>query len=148
MLQITSTQQHAPIDFILPHLKLNGTMGSTHRRRKYKNDRYEAPVFLSRFWVSKWRSKILQWHPKFWKPRYGIAFYSSQTIWGKHVFLHVAIATDSCNVIGRYNFLAQKLEGKIVNLVSVNCHAHRLALASYYTAAVLCRMVYETAKAL
>ena len=36
MLQITSTQQHAPIHFILPHLKLNQTGGSTHWRRKYK----------------------------------------------------------------------------------------------------------------
>ena len=36
VLQITSTQQHAPIDFILPRLKLNRTGGSMHWRRKYK----------------------------------------------------------------------------------------------------------------
>jgi len=36
VLQITSAQQHAPIHFILPHLKLNRTWGSTHWRRKYK----------------------------------------------------------------------------------------------------------------
>ena len=53
-----------------------------------------SSVFLSRFWVSKWHPKILQWHPKFWKPRHGFALYWSKTIWGKHVFLHVAIATD------------------------------------------------------
>jgi len=49
----------------------------------------------------------------------------------------MAIATDGCNVIGRLNFLAQKLEAKIVSLVTVYCHAHRFALASYYTAADL-----------
>jgi len=59
----------------------------------------------------------------------------------------VAIATDGCNVIGRLNFLAQKLEAKIVNLLTVHCHAHRLALASYYTAADLYCMIYETAEA-
>ena len=75
-----------------------------------------AQCFLSRFWVSKWHPKILQWHPKFWKPRYGFALYWSKTIWEKHVFLHVAIATDDCNVIGRHNFLAQKMEAKIVSL--------------------------------
>jgi len=57
-------------------------------------------VFLSYFWVSKWHPKILQWHPKFWKPRYGFALYCSKTIWGKHVSLQVAIATNGCNVIG------------------------------------------------
>ena len=36
VLQITSAQQHAPIHFILPHLKLNRTGGSTHWRIKYK----------------------------------------------------------------------------------------------------------------
>jgi len=60
----------------------------------------------------------------------------------------VAIATDGYNVIGRYIFLAQKLEAKIVSLVSVHCHEHRLASASYNTAADLYSMVYETAKAL
>ena len=59
----------------------------------------------------------------------------------------MAFATDSCNVIGRHNFLAQKLEAKIVSLVSVHCHAHRFGL-NYYTAADLYSMVYETAKAL
>jgi len=39
-------------------------------------------------------------------------------IWGKHAFLHMAIATDNCNVIGRHHFLAQNLEAKIVSLVS------------------------------
>ena len=85
-------------------------------------------MFLSRFWVSKWHLKILQWHPKFWKPRHGFALYWSKTIWGgKHVFLHMAVATDGCNVTGWLNFLAQKLEAKIVCLVTVHCHAHRLA---------------------
>jgi len=50
----------------------------------------------------------------------------------KHVFLHVAIATDGCNVIGRHNFLSQKLEAKIVSLVPVHGHAHRFPSASYY----------------
>jgi len=59
----------------------------------------------------------------------------------------VPIATDGCNVIGRHNFLAQKLEAKIVSMVSVYCHAHRLTSASYYTAADLCSMVCETMKA-
>ena len=57
--------------------------------------------FFKSFWVSKWHPKILQWHPKFWKPRYGFALYWSKTNWDKHVFLHVDIATDGCNVIGR-----------------------------------------------
>ena len=104
-------------------------------------------VFLSRFWVSKWHPKILQWHPKFWTPRYGFALYWSKTIWDKHIFLHVAVATDGCNVIGRHNFLAQKLEAKIVSLASLHCHVHRFASASYYTAADFYSMVYATAKA-
>ena len=58
-------------------------------------------MFLSRFRVSKWHPKILQWHPKFWKPRHGFALYWSKKNWDKHVFLHVAIATDGCNVIDR-----------------------------------------------
>jgi len=66
----------------------------------------------------------------------------------KHNFLHIAIATDGCNVIGRHNFLAQKLEARIVSLASVHCHAHRFASASYNTAADLYNMVYETAKTL
>ena len=85
--------------------------------------------------------------PYILKPRYGFPLYWSKTIWGKHVFLHVTIATDVCNVTGRLNFLAQKLEAKIVSSVTVHCHAHRLALDSYYTAAHLYSMVYETAKA-
>ena len=36
----------------------------------------------------------------------------------------MAIATDGCNVIGRHNFLAQKLEAEIVSLVSAHCRAH------------------------
>jgi len=60
----------------------------------------------------------------------------------------VAIASDSCNVIGWLSFLPQKLEAKIVSLVSVHFHAHRLALAFYYAAADLHSMVYETAKAI
>ena len=60
--------------------------------------------------MSKWHPKSLQWNPKFWKLRYGFALHWSITIWGKHVFLHVAIATDGCNVIGRNNFLAPKLQ--------------------------------------
>jgi len=53
----------------------------------------------------------------------------------------MAIATDGCNVIGRLNFLAQKLEAKSVSLVTVYCHPHRPALASYYTAAELYNIV-------
>ena len=92
--------------------------------------RLESVLFLSQFWVSKWHPKILQWHPKFWKPKYGSALYWSKTIWDndKHVFLHAAIATDGCNVIGWHNFLAQKLEAKIVSLVSVHCHVYRFGL--------------------
>jgi len=60
----------------------------------------------------------------------------------------LAIATDGCNVVGRHNFLAQKLEAKMVSMVSVHCHAHRLASACYYTAVDLYSMVYENAKAL
>ena len=96
--------------------------------------------------MSKWHPTILQWHPKFWKPRYGVVLYWSKTIWRKHVFLHVAIATEGCNAIGRHNFLVQKLEAKIVRIVSMHCHAHRLASASYYIATELYSMVYETAK--
>jgi len=36
VLQIISAQQHAPIHFILPHLKFNRTAGSTHWWRKCK----------------------------------------------------------------------------------------------------------------
>jgi len=70
--------------------------------------------FLSRFCVSKWHPKILQWHPKFWKPRrYGFALYWSKTIWGKHVFLLVAIAAWDA-MIGPHNSLAHKLEAEII----------------------------------
>ena len=89
-----------------------------------------------------------EWHPKIWKLRHGFALYWSKTIWGKHAFLLVAIATDGCNVIGRRNFLAQKLEAKIVSMVSVHCHVHRLASACYFPAAHLYSVVYETANAL
>ena len=41
VLQITSAQQYASIHFILPHLKLNRTGGSTHWRST-KHVRYEA----------------------------------------------------------------------------------------------------------
>jgi len=94
-------------------------------------------VFLSRFWLSKWHPKILQWHPKFWKPgRYGFALYWSKTIWGKHVFLHVAISTAAV-MISRHNSLAQKLKAEIIRIVSVHCYAHRLTSACCYTAADL-----------
>ena len=83
-----------------------------------------SQCFLSRFWVSPWHPQILKWHLKFWKPRYGFALSWSKMIWDKHAFLHVAIATDGCNVIGRHNFLAQKLKTKIASLVSVHSHAH------------------------
>jgi len=44
--------------------------------------------------------------------------------------------------------MAQKLEAKIVSLVSVHCHAHRLSSAYNYTAAELYSKVYKIAKAL
>jgi len=59
----------------------------------------------------------------------------------------VTIATDSGNVKERHNFLAQKLEAKFVGMVSVHCHAYRLASVSYYAATDLYNMVYENAKA-
>ena len=43
----------------------------------------------------------------------------------------MAVATDGCNVIGRHNFLAQKLEATILSLVSVHSHAHRFCLLLY-----------------
>ena len=62
----------------------------------------------------------------------------------------MAVATDGCNVIGRHNFLAQKLEAEIVtynfvSMVSMHCHAHPFASTSYYTTADLYTMLYETA---
>jgi len=39
------------------------------------------------------------------------------------------------------------LEAKMVSFVIVHCHAHRLTLACYYTAADLYSVVYESAKA-
>ena len=94
-----------------------------NKRQRKISFNTKVQCFLSHFWVSKWRPKILQWHPKFWKPRYDFALYWSKTIWDKHVFLHVAIATDGCNVIGRPNFLSQKLEAKILSLISVHTGA-------------------------
>ena len=94
------------------------------------------PMFLSRFWLSKWPPKILQWHLKFWKSRYGFALNWSKTIWDKHAFLHVAIATWDA-MKGRHNSLAQKLEAEIVRMVYVHCHAHSLASACFCTAANL-----------
>jgi len=77
-------------------LAYHGCKNLTHTRKT----RHVKPVFfLSRFWVSKWHPKILQWHPKFWKPRYGFSLYCDKTIWGKHVLPHMAIAADGCNVI-------------------------------------------------
>ena len=71
------------------------------------------PVFLSRLWVSKLNPKILQWHPKFSKPRrYGFALYWNKTICGQHVFLHMAISTVTA-MIGQHISLAQKLEVEI-----------------------------------
>jgi len=64
------------------------------------------------------------------------------------VFLNVAIATDGCNLISRHKFLAQNLEVKIASMVSVHCHAHRLASTCYFPDAGLYIMVYETVKAL
>ena len=61
--------------------------------------------------------------------------------------MHVSIATGRCKVYAD-TFLAQNLEAKIESMVSMHCHAHRLALAFYYTAADLYSVVYETAKAL
>jgi len=60
----------------------------------------------------------------------------------------VVIATDGCNAMGRHNFLAQKLEAKIIIMVYVLCHAHRLASACYSTAIDWYSMVYATAEAL
>jgi len=53
-----------------------------------------------------------------------------------HVFLHVVIATAAA-MIGRHNSLAQNLEAEIIRIVSVHCHAHRLASACSCTAADL-----------
>jgi len=39
-----------------------------------KNSIMKYNVFLSRFRVSKWHPKILEWHPNFWKPRYVLLF--------------------------------------------------------------------------
>ena len=74
---------------------------SSRRPRKDKLTWLATVFFLRRFRVS-------EWHPKIWKLRYGFALYWRKTIWGKRVFLHVAIATDGCNVKGRQNFLTQE----------------------------------------
>jgi len=58
----------------------------------------------------------------------------------------VAITTDSYNVIGRHYFLALNLEVKIVSMVSLHCHAHRLASAYYCTAADLSRWCVKLQK--
>jgi len=58
----------------------------------------------------------------------------------------MAVVTDGCNVIGRHNFLAQKLEAKIVSLVSVHGHAHRLASACYYSSALQPFLLWCTLK--
>jgi len=55
---------------------------------------------------------------------------------------------DGCNAIGRRSFLAQNSEMKIVSMVSVHCHEHRLASACHFPAADLYSMVNETAKAI
>jgi len=46
----------------------------------------------------------------------------------KHAFPQMAIATGGCNVVGRHNFLAQKLEAKNVSLVSVHCRMRTASL--------------------
>jgi len=51
-------------------------------------------------------------------------------------------------MIGRHNSLVQKLEREIIRMVPVHCRTHRLSSVSYFTAADLYSMVYETAKAL
>jgi len=56
----------------------------------------------------------------------------------------MAIATKGCNVTGRHNFLAQKVEAKIVSLVSVHSHAHRFTSVYYYTAVDLYRNCEST----
>jgi len=106
---------------------------------------------LSRFWVSKWHPKILQWHPKFSNLDIVLPCIKvkrvEESMCSSTWLLAVAIATDGCNVIGRHNSLSQKYEAKLANMLSVHSHAHRLASASYYTAAELYNMVCETAKA-
>jgi len=48
------------------------------------------------------------------------------------MFLHVAIATDGCNVIGRHNLRAQKLEAKIVfGSCALSCAPLRFGLLLY-----------------
>jgi len=46
----------------------------------------------------------------------------------KHAFLHMATAADDCNVAGPHNFLAQKLEAKIVSLVPAHCRMRTASL--------------------
>ena len=77
--------------------------------------------------VSKWHPKILQRHPKFWKPRYGFALHWSKTIWFSRTWLWQQMAAM---LLADTIFRARKLEAKVVSLVSVQCHAHRLATAS------------------
>ena len=59
----------------------------------------------------------------------------------------MVIATAAA-MIGRHNSLSQKLEAKIIRMVSLHCHAHRLASPCCCTAADLYSMVDATAKAL
>jgi len=99
------------------------------------------PVFFKPFLGVKMTPEILK------AKRHEFALYSSETILGKHVFLHVVIAV-AVAMIGRHNSLAQKLEAEIIRMVSLHCHAHHLASACCYTTADLYSMVYETAKAL
>jgi len=81
---------------------------------------HRKAVFFKPSWVSKWHPKILQWHPKFWKPRHGFALYWSKMTWGsKHVFLHMAIASDGCNIIGRTEFSGAEVGSE--NCKFANC---------------------------
>ena len=44
---------------------------------------------------------------------------------------HVAIACDgAAAMIGRHNGMAKQLQDEVVSMISVHCHAHRLALAA------------------
>ena len=106
--------------------------GTFSLNMKYQKTSPTPSVFFKSFLGSKWHPKILQCYPKFYKPRYGFSLYWSKTIWGKHVFLHVAIATDGCNVIGRHNFLAKKLGEKNYKygICALSCAAPRVGLVT------------------
>ena len=77
------------------------------------------------------------------KPSVMTSFYAAMKCCDVGWYIH---ATNSCNVIDRHNFLAQKLEAKIVRMVSVHYHVHRLVSACYYAAADLYSLVYELRK--